>query len=874
MQVTSRGHDTPVDTAGRPLLEREEALETLVADLEHARLGVGRIALVGGEAGIGKTSLVRSFVDEHAGDARVLWGYCEALFTPRPLGPVLDIVGALRDWPLASASDPDRSRLFTALLDELRRTPTICVVEDIHWADEATLDALKHLGRRIETTPSLLILTYRDDEVGTHHPLRILLGELPSAATTRLTLAPLSREAVDRLAAQAERSTHQLHEITGGNPFYVTEVLEAGMGDIPPTVRDAVLARAGRLTPGARRLLEAVAVVPGSVEMWLLEELAGSDLAHLAECLSSGMLVPTARGVGFRHELARLAVERDVAPDRRVSLNEAAYTALAALPEEDRDLSALAHHADAAGNAEGVLRFAPTAALSAAALGSHREAADQYARALRYSTRLPKEERIILLSAYSEEAYITGALTEALDARREAIALCREVGDRLREGDNLARISAPYTRAGRNEEAEEASLSAIAVLEELPPSRELGIAYGFQSYLRMLARDNDEGVEWGERSLAVAEQFDDVEARAQALNLIGTSHLMAARIEEGREFLLQSLDLSREHRDHVHIALAFTMLGSGLGEMYELDESDRWLRAHIAFAEEHDFDSTYTRAWLAATLTYRGRWDEATALARALLGTTNVMSRITALITLGRVRARRGDPGANDVLDDALELATPGGHLQRLGHVRAARAEAAWLAGDAVRTVAEARAAYALAVDKRHVWFAGELAYWQWKAGLLDEVPVWIAEPYARQLNGDARGAHAAWAERGCVYEAARALADGEDEGDLREALATFGDLGAVPAANTVRLALRRVGAYVPRGPRVSTRENPAHLTSRELEVLELVAAGLRNAEIAERLVVSRRTVDHHVSAILRKLDARTRGEAVAEAAKRGLTAG
>ena len=860
-----------MSTAGRPLLEREDALETLVADLEHARLGVGRIVLVGGEAGIGKSSLVRSFVDEHPGDARVLWGYCEALFTPRPLGPVLDIVGRLGDWPLASVADPDRSRLFMALLDELRRTPTICIVEDIHWADEATLDALKYLGRRIETTPSLLLLTYRDDEIGTRHPLRILLGEFPRAATTRLTLAPLSREAVDRLASQAKRSAHQLHEITGGNPFYVTEVLEAGMGDIPPTVRDAVLARAGRLTAGARRLLEAVAVVPGSVEMWLLEELAGLDLAHLAECLSSGMLVPTPRGVGFRHELARLAVERDVAPDRRVLLNEAAFTTLAALPEDDRDLSALAHHADAAGNAEAVLRFAPVAALRAAALGSHREAADQYARALRYSTRLPKEERITLLSAYSDEAYVTGALTEALEARREAIALCREVGDRLREGDNLARIAAPYTRAGLNEEAEEASLSAIAVLEELPPSRELGVAYGFQSYLRMLARDNDEGVAWGERSLALAEQFDDVEARAHALNLIGTSHVMAGRIEQGRDFLQRSLDLSREHGDQVHIALAFTMLGSGLGEMYDLDESDRWLRAHIAFAEEHDFDSTYTRAWLAATLAYRGRWDEATALAQAVLGTTNVMSRITALITLGRVRARRGDPGASEVLDEALELATPGGHLQRLGHVHAARAEAAWLAGDAGRTVAEARAAYALAVDKRHIWFAGELAYWQWKAGLLDEVPEWIAEPYALQLGGDARGASAAWAERGCVYETARALADGEEEGDLREALETFGALGAVPAANTVRLALRRVGASVPRGPRASTRENPAHLTSRELEVLELVAAGLRNAEIAERLVVSRRTVDHHVSAILRKLGARTRGEAAAAAERLGV---
>jgi DNA-binding CsgD family transcriptional regulator len=271
-------------------------------------------------------------------------------------------------------------------------------------------------------------------------------------------------------------------------------------------------------------------------------------------------------------------------------------------------------------------------------------------------------------------------------------------------------------------------------------------------------------------------------------------------------------------------------------------------------------------------LVYLGRWDEGAAVAREVLahsGTT--ISTITALVALGRLRARRGDPAAAAALDDALALAQPGGHLQRLGHVHAARAEAAWLAGDDERTLAEALAVYPLALEKRHLWFAGELAYWQWKAGALDDAPGWIAEPYRLQLAGDAHGAAEAWRARGCPYEAARALAEADDEAALLEALVELEALGAVPAARQVRERLRSLGAAIPRGPRPATRENPAALTGRELEVLRLLAEGLRNADVAKRLVLSPRTVDHHVSAILRKLGARTRGEAAAAALRLGL---
>ena len=430
----------------------------------------------------------------------------------------------------------------------------------------------------------------------------------------------------------------------------------------------------------------------------------------------------------------------------------------------------------------------------------------------------------------------------------------------------------PYISLGRNAEAEAATGAAVEILEAVPVSPELAMAYASYAYVQMIRRDNDDAVEWGEKAVTLAQSLDQPETLAFGLNMTGTALVMAGQIDGGVALVEQSLDIAETHRLEHRIAHAHWMLGSGLGEMYELERAEASLRDHIVFADERDLDAAYTRAWLAAVLVYRGRWTEGASLATEVLAAdVAAVARITADVALGRVRARRGDPGVDEVLDDALALARPGGHLQRLGHAHAARAEAAWLAGDRERAFAEARAVYQLAVDKQHLWFAGELAYWQWKAGRLSRAPDWIAVPYRLQIQGAHRQAAQCWRARGCPYEAARALAESDVAHDVAAALAEFERLSAGPAAKLARSRLRALGAPVPRGPRPATRANPADLTPRELEVLRLVAEGLRNAEVAERLVLSRRTVDHHMSAVLRKLDAKTRGQATAAAGKLGL---
>jgi len=431
------------------LLEREELLAQLVA----LRVQGGRLVFVGGEAGVGKTALVRAFSAN--AEPAILRGSCENLATPTPLGPFLDI---------GIAVDGDPRHVAAALLVALERT-RLLVLEDVHWADQATLDTLRVIGRRIDATDALIVATYRDDEIEGSHPLRIVLGELASArAVSRLSVPRLSPAAVGELAEPHGADGDAIHGLTQGNAFYVTEILATEGAELPETIRDAVLARAATLEPDERRLLDIVAVVPARAELWLLEAVAGDELRHLDECVASGMLREDGDAVAFRHELARLAVESAVAPHRRRALHAEILRAL----ESTGDLSRLAHHAEEAGDSAAVLEHAVAAARQAGEASAHREAAAQYARALRHASRLTTAELAALLVAYGQEAEVTGQYTESIDARLQAIDLYRALGDRLGEGSTMSRLTIPYIRAGRNTEAEEASRAAIEVLEALP----------------------------------------------------------------------------------------------------------------------------------------------------------------------------------------------------------------------------------------------------------------------------------------------------------------------------------------------------------------------------------------------------------------------
>ena len=861
------------------LLERAEGLSVLEETLAGVRASAeGRLVLVAGEAGVGKTALLRSFCEARSGSLRVLWGVCEPLLTPRPLGPLCDVAeaigGEFEELVMGGARPHE---VAAALIGELRtRAPTVVVLEDLHWADEATLDVLRLLGRRVGSVPAMVLASFRDDELDRAQQLRIVLGEL-GGRPVRLKVAPLSPAAVAELAGPHRIEGGELYRRTGGNPFFVTEVLEAGGEGIPETVRDAVLARAGRLSDPARRLLQAVAVVPGRIELWLLEALAGQLADRLEECLASGMLMAVDGGVAFRHELARLAVEESVAPDRGLALHRAALAALVVPAVGEPDLARLAHHAEAIGDAEAVLLWAPRAAKLAASAGAHREAAAHYARALRFADGLSAEAYAELLELRSYECFLTNGFDDAIDALERAAALRLELGDLRRLGRVLCSLARSLREAGRMPEAEAIVREAVGLLEPLGVTRELGRAYGVRCQLCMIAADLDGTVAWGAKAIGMAEMLGDTETLVHALASVGTAMLHAG-LPDGEEKLERSLRLAEQAGLDGDAGRAFNNLVAAALVSRAYDLAERYVEDGVEFCEDRGLD-----LWLQLLLANRikleldrGRWDHAVDSADGLLQDPGCAlgPRMEALVAVALVRARRGDPGVWEPLDEALGLSEPTGEAYTIGQVIAARAEASWLQARSADVAQATDSALELALNRDDPWAVGELACWRWRAGLHDELPAGAAaEPYALTIAGEWGDAARRWQEIGCPYEAALALGDADDDEPLREALAQLQGLGAGAAAAIVARRLRARGARgLPRGPRTRTRENPAGLTGRELEVLALLADGLRNAQIAERLVVSEKTVQHHVSAILRKLDVHTRGEASAAAVRLGLT--
>lgn len=875
------------------LLERETQREVIQKALQQAARGQGSTVLVSGEAGVGKTAFVAEFAAPHRSADRVYWGACDPLFTPRPLGPLYDIaVQRLPHLlePLNSGANWLAAAL--ALLQALQDAPApaIIIIEDVHWADEATLDLLKYLARRMDQIHALMVLTYREDEVGSHHLLRKALGYFPPASTVRLPLAPLSENAVAVLSGQSGKSAQSIYAATRGNPFFVTEVLRSQDEAIPQSVRDAVLARAAHLPAEAREVLELASISPGPVQGKLLDRILQPNSAAVDACIESGFLMPAREAVGgdllaFRHELARLAISESILFSRSKKLHQQVLQVLTEQQNSDLSpgssgvpLALLVHHAVGAEDEALVLEYAPWAAREASRYGAHREATRHYQIALRYHRRLDDQQHASLLDALSFEYYLTGQIGAAIRLREQAVEYWRQSERADRTGDGLRWLSRLSWFQGNQEQAERFAEEAIELLEAHPPDQELAMAYSNRSQLFMLAGEIEPAIAWGRRALQLAETIGDPEIVIHALTNIGTAELQVGE-QAGLEKLERALKMALQHEMHDHVARCYANISSNMVMHRDYLAAQAYLDQGLAYTIDRDMDSysVYLRGWQARIHFEQGRWGEAVQGAEEVLRLNpgSPVMALPAVTTLGAVKMRQGDSQAAHWLDQARDMALPTGELQRIGPVAAARAEAAWWRSEPKQTLEEIAPVLDLARRARDGWQLGQALWWFWRAGgtvapLMGE-GMTIPLCFQAMIAGDWRAAAAEWTRLGCPYEQALALAEGDSPAQL-QALAIFDGLGARPAAQFLREKLRLEGVKgLPRGPRPATRANPQGLTAREVEVLALLVEGLSNAEIAARLSISLKTVDHHVSTVLSKLNVRSRLEAAAAARQKHL---
>ena len=592
--------------------------------------------------------------------------------------------------------------------------------------------------------------------------------------------------------------------------------------------------------------------------------------AALDELRAAGLLIDEGAGLRFRHEIARLTIAQEISAYRQAEIHAEILSAL--LVNGSRDDARMAFHAEGAGDEEAVVRHASLAARRAVDLGSHREATAQYERALRWSARAAPSALAELYTGLAEEATLSDRQQTAADADEQALRLWRLLDDRRHEGESLQHYSLTLKHLCRGDEAVGAAVEAIKTLEPLGETRELARAYATLAAIRMTRNENAAAVDLARRAEALARSLGASDVIADALNTEGCA---SAAGPSWVGLIRRSLELAISCHLPNQAGRAYSNLYGISCDQFQFDQGEDYYRDGLAYCEQNDLDqhSYFLRAARAGVLEHRGRWDEAAAIGVQLLEESSAapLNQICVQAMIGVIHARRGEPDVWRALDSAMASAAPTGQPQYEVPTRLARAEAFLTEG----RVDEARHEAELAADAAHdtdEWMRGALRRWLARTGSGRVVDGAIAEPYRLQESGDHAAAARVWDELGCRLDAALALLDSPDEAELRDALRRLDELGAKATAGLARQKLRLIGARsVPVGPRRATRAHPLGLTPRECEVLDLICERRTNAQIARTLVISAKTVDHHVSAVLAKLGVENR-EAAADMS-RNLTA-
>lgn len=839
------------------LASRDSLLQQLDDVVATGSTGRGRVLVLSGEAGIGKTTLARALAERRTGE-RVLWGACEPMAAARPMLPLHDFGRSLGGELAEILQGDDPRRAFPLLLDVLGTRPTLAVLEDAHWADDATLDLVVFLARRIADLPVTLVLTARSDDPVAGPRVAEVLRHVVSLPHGQLVdVAPLTLAEVGALTAGRGLDAAHVHAMTGGNAYFVTEVAALGAERVPRTVQEAVLSRTDVLPTGAHAIVECISVIPDRAEIELVYAASGYTADDLDLAERAGLLVSDGRSVAFRHELARIAVAESLTGARRRELHRRVAVELLRRPAPPE--SQLAFHADLAGDHGPAVTYGRAAAAQSTSLGAHHEACVQLERVRSHLGHVDPAVAGEVLGDLALVLHRVVRFEEALEASTAAYDVWSAMGDADRRARQLAHNARLLWNLGRPEETARVLDQAVRLGKSAPGSAGQLAAITQQAVLLMLRREVGSAVAVGETAAELARQRGDLAQEAIALNAVGSAQWFCDA-ERAEPTLTRAVELAEEVGDEAQVATILVNLGSGAAEVRRYAQARPWLDACEAWCTKRDIDLTgdYARAWQARVALELGEWDRVVGLAEPLLESRSLIGRMGAFTVLARLAVRRGDHLGRRLLDSAWALAEPTGDLQRIWPVAAGYAE--------LGILGPARTAYPLAVAVDHAWGIGELGWWLVRAGLLspaDPVLARAAAPFAAQFAGRFSDAADLWHELGCPYEAALADAETAEPARLAEAVRTLHHLGARSEADRVAALLRGFDpTLVPRRPRRTTAADPQGLTTREVEVLALVREGLTNAEIAARMFISAKTAGHHVSAILAKLGVSSRKEA------------
>jgi DNA-binding CsgD family transcriptional regulator len=693
---------------------------------------------------------------------------------------------------------------------------------------------------------------------------------------TRLRLTPLSREAVQQLAEQKGYNAEDVYSISGGNPFYVSEILASYSPGVPENIKDSILSVYNRQDDITKNCWQLLSVIPEGLELERIIKIDMDWAEAIGNSLAKKILIIKNNKIFFKHELYRRTIENSLSPFKRIDLNKKILDFFMTDFEKKKEIERIVHYAKNANQYDLVVRYAPAAADDAACVGSHLEASRLLYAAIEYSDQADKNNLVKLYEAYAYECYLTNQIKDAIIYEGKVLKIWKEKNDTENIGNSLRFLSRFWWFDGNSEKAEKYGKQAVDILSAEPTSAAKAMAYSNMSQLYMLFEEAEKSVEWGNKAIVMAKEINDQEILSHALNNVGTSQWKIQFLQdEGTKLLFESLAISLKNSFHENAARAYTNIISRAISCKQYNVATKYLEEGLNYCEQRDLDSwtNYKLSWKARMLLEKGEWNEALLIANRLLLNPDqpAVNKIGALIVIGTIKLRKGESDSLHFLEEAKTLAFATREHQRTIPVMIALLEYEWLTGNKIISEDEINASVEIVTKYVHIYINSAFLFWLKKARKLSIKLPELFEPYQYLQDKKTSAAADFWEKLNCPFDRAIALFSG-NENDKRNALSIFQQLGADAIAEKIKMEMRSFGIKkIPRGLRSSTKTNPAQLTNRELDVLELLKEGIQNKEIAGSLFISSKTVDHHISNILFKLDVKSRSKAVREAMHLGI---